>query len=38
MDLTTLKEIILYCPGFADPETIKAIFLTAFFVFSEFPT
>ena len=33
MDLTTLKEIILYCPRFADPITMKAIFLTAFFGF-----
>ena len=33
MDLKTLKEIVLYCPRFADSVTIKAIFLTAFFGF-----
>ena len=32
-DLTTLKEIILFCPCFSDPVTMKAIFLTAFFGF-----
>ena len=33
MDLKTVKEIILYCPRFADSVTIKAIFLAAFFGF-----
>ena len=33
MDLKILKEIILYCPRFADSVTIKAIFLSAFFGF-----
>ena len=33
MDLNTLREIILYCPRFADSVTVKAIFLTAFFSF-----
>ena len=37
MDLKTLKEIILYCPRFADPITMKAIFLTAFFGFFRMP-